>query len=214
MNPVIEPYQFATLKRISKHLINTYKTVSDAQTIAVTQMQTLDKIDQLFPQPTDEIKHFLLQLMDKTMTFAQLEFSLATLKRQVIAFPIVSDTVLSQQFKKIKKPVYPNWEQIELTEATYISWQDIATNRKYLLTKIDDQFVGVVGTQSSIPVKNSCAICQQVASVSLFVAQTKSGSEGTYTKQGNYICLDPKHCNQHIEEKTSITRFFQTVRPK
>ena len=34
MTATIEPYQFVTLKRISKQLINTYKTVSDDQTIA------------------------------------------------------------------------------------------------------------------------------------------------------------------------------------
>ncbi|MGX6990431.1 hypothetical protein ACWN8M_02160 [Pseudolactococcus reticulitermitis] len=34
-----------------------------------------------------------------------------------------------------------------------------------------------------------------MTTVSLFLATTKSGGDGTYTKKGNYICLDSDECN-------------------
>lgn len=137
MTATIEPYQFVTLKRISKQLINTYKTVSDDQTIAAIQMMTLDKMDQIFPVMNDAIKHFSLQLMDKKMTFKQLEFALAEIKQIVMPFTQPSDQTIQGLFKKVKKLSLPDWEKLDLSEATYIGWQDSAIQRKFLIAEIE-----------------------------------------------------------------------------
>lgn len=214
MTATIEPYQFVTLKRISKQLINTYKTVSDDQTIAAIQMMTLDKMDQLFPVINDAVKHFSLQLMDKKMTFKQLEFALAEIKQIVMPFTQPSDQAIQGLFKKIKKLSLPDWEKLDLSEATYIGWQDSATQRKFLIAEIEGTLRGVSGVQSSKGIKNMCAICQQTEYVSLFLAKTKTAGDGTYTKKGNYICVDSMSCNQQIEQKVALNHFFEMTKGK
>lgn len=214
MEQTIEPYQFVTLSRVSKHLINTYKTVNDPQTIAAIQAMTLDTIDQLFDPIPHEIKHLSLQLMDKKMTFKQLEFALETVKNYVIDFEIPSEKQIQKLFKKVKKMTYPNWEQLDTKEATYVGWHDIATQRKFLIAYLDGNLTGVSGIQSATTIKNMCAICQHTDQVSLFLAKTKSAGDGTYTKQGNYICMDSAKCNQNVGNKYNLAHFFKTVKEK
>lgn len=101
-----------------------------------------------------------------------------------------------------------------MSEATYIGWQDSATQRKFLIAEIEGNLKGVLGVQSSRGIKSMCAICQQTEYVSLFLAKTKTASDGTYTKKGNYICVDSVKCNQQIEQKFGLNHFFEMTKDK
>ncbi|WP_252898592.1 FBP domain-containing protein [Secundilactobacillus odoratitofui] len=90
---------------------------------------------------------------------------------------------LKRSFVKLKKLKQPNFNALELSEQTFIGWNDIATQRKYMLYYDDNKLAGVYGDLSVSVIKGFCTICHQESNVSLFTAISKKGSEGRYTKK-------------------------------
>ncbi len=51
-----------------------------------------------------------------------------------------------------------------------------------------------------------------MTTISLFLATTKSSGDGTYTKKGNYICLDSDACNQHLYDLSFFHDFLNALK--
>ncbi|MGC3598970.1 hypothetical protein ACPTJ4_14925, partial [Enterococcus faecium] len=68
--------------------------------------------------------------------------------------------------------------------------------KKFMVYYEDEKLKGISGTLSPTRNKGICEICQKTSNVSLFLSTTKEGSDGTYTKKGNYNCHDCDQCNQ------------------
>ncbi|HCK2872238.1 TPA: hypothetical protein NZC54_003390, partial [Enterococcus faecium] len=52
----------------------------------------------------------------------------------------------------------------------------------------------------------------KTSNVSLFLSTTKAGSDGTYTKKGNYICHDSDQCNQQLTKLAPFYEFAERVK--
>ncbi|BDP81315.1 hypothetical protein EfmAA290_19910 [Enterococcus faecium] len=76
----------------------------------------------------------------------------------------------------------------------------------------DEKLKGISGTLSPTINKGICAICQKTSNVSLFLSTTKAGSDGTYTKKGNYICHDSDQCNQQLTKLAPFYEFAERVK--
>lgn len=85
-------------------------------------------------------------------------------------------------------------------------------SEKFILAYRENKLIGVHGTLSPTIVKGVCSICQTITNVSMFLATTKSGGDGTYTKKGNYICHDSDTCNQQLTQPEYLEAFMENVK--
>lgn len=113
---------------------------------------------------------------------------------------------------KSEKLKQPAWNEIDLQEHTYIGWNDPGTQKKFMVYYEDEKLKGISGTLSPTINKGICAICQKTSNVSLFLSTTKAGSDGTYTKKGNYICHDSDQCNQQLTKLAPFYEFAERVK--
>lgn len=99
-----------------------------------------------------------------------------------------------------------------LLESTFIGWNDVASNRKYIIYYNDfgnlDGFYGDISNQT---VKGFCSICNKESRVTLFMRKTRTTSDGQYTKKGDYICFDSTVCNQQISDLSYFYHFLNKI---
>lgn len=134
------------------------------------------------------------------------------LKQIVQPFMQPSKPQIEKLFRKVKKLKQPAWNEIDLQEHTYIGWNDPGTQKKFMIYYEDEKLKGISGTLSPTINKGICAICQKTSNVSLFLSTTKAGSDGTYTKKGNYICHDSDQCNQQLTKLAPFYEFAERVK--
>ena len=134
------------------------------------------------------------------------------LKETVLPFKEPSTPQVTKVFRKVKKLKIPEWENMDLRNNTYVGWNDAGTQKKFILAYRENKLIGVHGTLSPTIVKGVCSICQTITNVSMFLATTKSGGDGTYTKKGNYICHDSDTCNQQLTQPEYLEAFMENVK--
>ena len=134
------------------------------------------------------------------------------LKETVLPFKEPSTPQVTKAFRKVKKLKIPEWENMDLRNNTYVGWNDAGTQKKFILAYRENKLIGVHGTLSPTIVKGVCSICQTITNVSMFLATTKSGGDGTYTKKGNYICHDSDTCNQQLTQPEYLEAFMENVK--
>lgn len=212
MKAEIYPHQYFALKKQVDDLINTYQSVSDFKTVETMQSLVFERIDQIFPEKIAEIEAAKDFILDKTLSKAKAEVYLAGLKELVIPFATPSNKQVEKVFRKVKKLHVPNFASIDMQEHSYIGWNDPGSQRKYLLLYQAEQLTGIYGSFSPNILKNVCTICNHVSNVALFLATTKSGGDGTYTKKGNYICVDSDQCNRQLFETAPLHQFVNKMR--
>ncbi|GAB2021997.1 elongation factor G-binding protein [Pseudolactococcus yaeyamensis] len=205
------PHQYLSLAKVVDDLINVYQSVNDTETVAAVQAQTMTKIDTILPEKFDAFLAFSNAILNEKLTKlkAQAYFQ-AYLKPLVKPFKTPSNKAVEKAFRKVKKIHLPNWASLDLREKTYVAWHDPSQGRKFILFYDEnDKLQGTFGEFGSKPIKGLCAICQEMTTVSLFLATTKSGGDGTYTKKGNYICLDSDDCNHHLYDISTLYAFLK-----
>nr|WP_263314110.1 FusB/FusC family EF-G-binding protein [Mammaliicoccus sp. Marseille-Q6498] len=214
MNNYIQPYQYVSIKQKSEQLLNVYKSVNDPKTIDTFQAMTYDHISQLFEEEHSEVEQFTNIIMNQKISRAQADKLLLGLKSYVIPFEQPSNKQLEKVFKKTKKLKIPDWENIDLKESSYIGWNDSGKQKKFIVLYEDEKLTGVVGDLSPTIKPGVCSICKKESNVSMFLSTTKSKGDGTYTKNGNYICHDSERCNQQLDHLDGLYEFVQTVKMK
>lgn len=214
MNNYIQPYQYVSIKQKSEQLLNVYKSVNDPKTIDTFQAMTYDHISQLFEEKHSEVEEFTNIIMNQKISRAQADKLLLGLKSYVIPFEQPSNKQLEKVFKKTKKLKIPDWENIDLKESSYIGWNDSGKQKKFIVLYEDEKLTGVVGDLSPTIKPGVCSICKKESNVSMFLSTTKSKGDGTYTKNGNYICHDSERCNQQLDHLDGLYEFVQTVKMK
>ncbi|EFM66023.1 FusB/FusC family EF-G-binding protein [Enterococcus faecalis] len=212
MNPTIQPYQFNIIKEQVAVLLNTYTSVNDATTVKTVQALCVEKINGLFPEEHPAVTILLDKVMDRRLTRARAEKYLDELKETVLSFKEPSTPQVTKVFRKVKKLKIPEWENMDLRNNTYVGWNDAGTQKKFILAYRENKLIGVHGTLSPTIVKGVCSICQTITNVSMFLATTKSGGDGTYTKKGNYICHDSDTCNQQLTQPEYLEAFMENVK--
>lgn len=207
MEAKIYPHQYFALKKQVNDLINTYQSVSDMKTVATMQTLILEKIDAIFPERLAEVEATKQYVLDTTLSKARAEVYFDGLKEIVIPFVEPSPKQVEKVFRKVKKLHVPSLEKLDLTEFSYIGWNDSGSQRKYLMLYQEQKLTGIYGSFSPKVLKNVCSICHQISNVALFLATTKAGGDGTYTKKGNYICVDSQQCNRQLFDLAPLHEF-------
>ena len=208
MEQTIKPYQYFFIIIEVEQLLNAYSSVNDPKTVQTVQALAAEKIRDILDHELPEIDTFLTTVLDVKLTKAQAERALEELKQIVQPFMQPSKPQIEKLFRKVKKLKQPAWNEIDLQAHTYIGWNDPGTQKKFMVYYEDEKLKGISGTLSPTINKGICAICQKTSNVST----TKAGSDGTYTKKGNYICHDSDQCNQQLTKLDPFYEFAERVK--
>ncbi|MBC1601966.1 FusB/FusC family EF-G-binding protein [Listeria welshimeri] len=214
MKEFIEPYQYNFIKYQLANVSRAYRSANDTSTLKALKSLTEEKINELFPANVLEDHKELFSKLHTITSTKEAEPFLEDLKAYVIPFISPSDVKLKKIFAKTKKLKIPTWSKLDLRDYTFYGWNDIAQQRKYIVTYEDGNLVGVQGTISNEIHKGVCTICHTHSKVSLFMAKTKSASDGIYTTNGNYICHDSDVCNQQIKDHETLDEFIEVVKKR
>ena len=204
----MKPYEFNRIKHLTFDLVNVYHSVNDKSTCEAVYTQVVSEI--LLLTDLSVIQDYVKKIKDTSLTTERAELLLTELKAVVEAFPLMSETQIKKTFKKVKKLKIIGTSVWDMRDLTYLSWNELASQRKYILTADGQGFYGTISGQ----LKNICAICQKNSLVTQFLATTKRGADGTYTKRGTYICLDADKCNQQIESAQGLAQFLEIIKEK
>lgn len=206
----IQPYQFMKLKQLMMQQVNVYQSVNDHQTVATTQAKTAEAIKELLP--TELTEKVLAVILAKETNRTKVESFMETFKQYVEPFKEPSTKQVEKAFRKVKKLHLPDFASLDLRENTFLGWNDPGTQRKYLLYYDSDQHLqGLYGSLATGSIKNICAICHKESNVAMFLATTKTGGDGTYTKKGNYICTDSEACNHQLYSREEFDAFVEQI---
>ncbi|WP_303753236.1 FusB/FusC family EF-G-binding protein [Enterococcus sp. S86.2] len=208
----LEPYQFFALAKDIDDLINVYQSVNDKQTVNAVQALTTEKINTILPEDSEKKAALVQFILNPHLTKAAAERYLNELKEQVTPFVAPSAKQVEKVFRKTKKLRLPNFDAMDLKEHTYIGWNDPGQQQKFMLYYENGALKGLKGNFSSNILKNVCSICHKTSEVALFLATTKKGGDGTYTKRGNYICVDSDKCNHQLYDKQQLLDFANKVK--
>lgn len=214
MKEFIEPYQYNFIKYQLANVSRAYRSANDTSTLKALKSLTEEKINELFPANVLEGHKELFSELHTITSTKEAEPFLEDLKAYVIPFVSPSDVKLKKIFAKTKKLKIPTWSKLDMRDYTFYGWNDIAQQRKYIVTYEDGNLVGVQGTISNEIQKSVCTICHTHSKVSLFMAKTRSASDGIYTTNGNYICHDSDVCNQQIKDRETLDEFIEVVKKR
>ena len=168
------------------------------------------KIADLFPNASLE----LLSLLDisKLKMDNDYEHFIQQLTDYLIPFPVISEQKIKKLFPKVKKLKMPNLSNVDLSQLTYLSWQDIRANKKFIVYEIDGKLVGIEGEMAPTSKKNLCSFCNSFSEVSYFSTKTKAKKANNpdyYKSIGNLICTDSNECNKQITNIEYLRSFLK-----
>jgi hypothetical protein len=210
MEPFIKNDQYNFIKAQTKVLVSGHSNASDPGVLKAMKALTLEKVMSLVPDPSIEQRDLLepvVSIKDKQ----DAELFLARLKPFVIPFREgkLSEKTLQKLFPKVKKLKLPNLESINLREITYLGWNDIGQERKYIVTDMNGKLTGIRGMFKNHSQKGICTICHSISDIGLFMTESKAAANGTFKNRGNYICQDSQICNQNLQSEEKLHEFVE-----
>ncbi|PGL72211.1 FusB/FusC family EF-G-binding protein [Bacillus sp. AFS055030] len=211
MEPFIRTEQYNFIKHQLQVLTNGHSTVNDKTVLNALHSLVNDKILSLFPELTED-QLLLFSPISTIKNSDQADALLNRLKSYVIPFKEVSEQSIKKLFPKAKKLKLPLLQTIDLVETTYIGWDDLGSNSKFIVTYLNDKLIGLQGTFSPMKKRGNCTICNKYSDLGLFMTKTKGRIEGTFTQRGNYICKDSQICNQNIMSLDKLHDFIMLVK--
>jgi hypothetical protein len=212
--PFIRNHQYNLIKKLVGQLQHACNTVADRKVIEAVRQNTLMKINEAFPQATEQQKQMLdsVSAMQRTEQF---QAYLQELEPYVESFVQATDQQVKKLFPKVKKLKTPDLAAIDLRKITYLGWTDIASSRMYLVYELGDKLVGVEGRFTPTNKKSVCFVCNRHEEVALFTALTKSkpanASADYYKAIGNYLCASSEACNRNITDTAALERFVRDI---
>ncbi|WP_075983057.1 FusB/FusC family EF-G-binding protein [Bacillus massilinigeriensis] len=206
MEPFIRNEQFNFIKIQTQKLINGHSTVNDKGVLNALESLALEAVLNLFEELNAEQKQLLAPIVG-IKDRDQAEEFLSQLKPYVIPFKVTQQSV-KKVLSKAKKLKVPPLEKMDLTELSYLGWDDKGSQKKFLVAYHGEKLVGLQGTFSPLNKKGICAICNKLEPVGMFMTETKGAVQGTFTKRGNYICEDSQKCNQNITSLEKLNDFI------
>ncbi|GAK05020.1 fibronectin-binding protein [Geomicrobium sp. JCM 19037] len=210
MIPFIRNDQYNYIREQARTVVHTHKTVQDTDVKLAVQSLTIDKIQDTFKNLSDEqISH--LSLINNVVDEETATIYLSSLHEYLIPFPRVTEQILSTLFPKAKVKNAPI-QQTELTRISHFSWEDPGTQKRYIVAYPDHKHIGIEGTFSTRTVHGVCALCNHHGPQRLFTARKNhQGNRDTYTKKGNYICIDTVECNERMTSLHRLHEFVQRM---
>ncbi|WML54975.1 FBP domain-containing protein [Neobacillus sp. PS3-12] len=89
-------------------------------------------------------------------------------------FPKITDQQLKKMFPKQKKLKLPDLENIDHSRLTYLSWNDLRSNKKFIVYELDGKMVGIECEFTPTSKKNLCSFCNSFGEVAYFSTVTKA----------------------------------------
>lgn len=173
------------------------------------------KISALFPNASIEQQDMLdVSKLKSDKEYDQYIDRLAT---YLLPFPLVTEQQLKKMFPKQKKLKLPDLGSIDYSKLTYLCWNDLRSNKKFIVYVLNGKLVGIEGSLTPTSKKNLCTFCNCFTEVSYFSTITKakkSKSPDYYKAIGNLICTDSTECNQKITNVEHLTAFLSAALAK
>lgn len=209
MNAFIRTDQFNFIRAQVRNLISAHSTSNDRDVLDAMKSMILERVLELFPEnPINE------QLFEPIVTVKNKEDGekfLSQVKPYVIPFK-ATEQGIKKLFPKAKKLKVPSLDDVNLFETTYLSWTDSSTNKRYIVSYLDEKMVGVEGSFKPLHNKGICAICNGHEDVGLYLVKEKGQVQGTFKEKGNYICSDSQTCNENITSLEKLNGFIDMLR--
>ncbi|WP_026695141.1 FusB/FusC family EF-G-binding protein [Peribacillus kribbensis] len=208
----IKNHEFNFIKKQVGVIKNSLKTGADKNVKNAVKDSADAKITELFADADAERRALLdLSHCSKDEDYDQY---INTLGEYVQPFPQVSEQQIKKMFPKNKKLKMPRLEELDLSRTTYLSWNDIGSNKKFLLFELDGRLAGVECKYTLLSRDNVCSFCcrhGQVAFISAVTKAKKSNNPDYYKAIGNYICSDSSECNKKITNTDYLTSYIEDV---
>ncbi|RAV08890.1 FusB/FusC family EF-G-binding protein [Paenibacillus contaminans] len=211
--PFIRNHQYNLIKKQAALLQKAFHTVTDPKVVESVRYSAQMKIIEAFPDAT-ELQLQLLNNISAIRTEEQFQHYLHSLEPYMTEFSPVTGKMLNKLFPKTKKLKVPDLTAIDYRYITYLGWNDIATNRLFLVYPLNGQFIGIEGRFTPTN-KGVCFLCNRHEEVALFTAVTRmkpvNASPDYYKAIGNYVCVDSGVCNKNMTNVSALERFVQEV---
>ncbi|MGP4060332.1 FusB/FusC family EF-G-binding protein [Halobacillus sp. H74] len=208
MDAFIRVDQYHFIKDQAHNLLNGHMTTNDSAVTQALKSITYEKVLDLFTELTNEQDQLISQVQQvHDETDAILYFS--RLKQYVVPFPELTEDHIKELFPKIKKLIVPSLADIDWSETSYISWNDLGANRKYIVAYIDGKLEGIIGHYHPSRQKSICTICHDYEKVGLFTSTISGRLNEETISRGNYICHDSNKCNQNLKSKINLKKFVR-----
>ncbi|PAD67274.1 elongation factor G-binding protein [Bacillus sp. 7586-K] len=126
----------------------------------------------------------------------------------LLPFPKITEQQLKKMFPKNKKLKLPDLANIDHNKLTYLSWNDLRSNKKFIVYEVDGKMVGIECKFTPTNKKNICSICNSLSEIAYFstIVKTKKTKNPDYYKSiGNLICSDSGECNKNITNGEYLT---------
>ncbi|OIK10170.1 elongation factor G-binding protein [Bacillus sp. MUM 116] len=168
------------------------------------------KILESFPNATREQQ----EMLDLSCLNTDIEYDqyIEQLSSSVVPFPDISEQQLKKLFPKNKKLKLPDLTKIDLEKLTYLSWNDLSSNKKFIVYELEGKIAGIECKFTPSSKDNICSFCNrfgQVTYISTVTKQKKSKNPDYYKAIGNYICTDSSECNKKITNTDYLTMFIK-----
>jgi hypothetical protein len=168
------------------------------------------KIIDLFPNATRE-QQVMLDL-SKLKTDHEYQRYIEHLSEYTLPFPTITEQQLKKMFPKQKKLKLPDLSNIDHSRLTYLSWNDLRSNKKFIVYEVDGKMVGIECEFTPTSKKNLCSFCNCFGEVAYFSTVTKAKKPKNpdyYKAIGNLICADSSECNKRIMNVDYLTTFLK-----
>ncbi|MBS4214788.1 FusB/FusC family EF-G-binding protein [Neobacillus rhizophilus] len=168
------------------------------------------KISDLFPNATLEQQEMLD--LSRLKTDKEYEQYIQHLSDYLLPFPKITEQQLKKMFPKQKKLKMPDLSNIDHSQLTYLSWNDLRSNKKFIVYELEGKKVGIECEFAPTSKKNLCSFCNCFGEVAYFSTVTKakkSKNPDYYKSIGNLICADSRECNKNITDVEYLTTFLK-----
>ncbi len=212
--PFIRNHQYNFIKSQANAVLHAHRTVSDPKVVESVRFGAQAKVAELFPDVADQRKS-LLDSVAELKTAEDVQQYFLSLEPYLLAFPTVTEAQLRKLFPKNKKLKLPDLSLIDFRYVSYLTWDDLATNKKFIVYPRGGQLVGVEGRYNATNKKNFCFVCNRFEELTLYTAITKkrpaNASPDYYNSVGNYLCKNGHDCNGNMTDIAPLERFLDSV---
>lgn len=211
MDPFIRSDQYNFIQKQTQILINSHSTTNDKNVLNALISLVKEKVFYLFENLSVEQQQLfqpVVQIKDST----EAEKFLNQLKPYVIPFNKVTEQSIKKLFPKVKKLKVPKLDNMDLKEISYLSWIDEGSSKKYIVTWNNNQLIGLSGSFKRLNQKGICSICHRHEEIGMILFEKKGSIKDTFTKKGNYICVDSSNCNLNITTLDKLYDFIDRMK--
>ena len=180
-----------------------------ANVLAATIDLANAKILDLIPNASLEQQEMLD--LSRLKSDAEYEQYIQRLTAFLLPFPEITEQQLKKMFPKNKKLKLPDLSLIDHSQLTYLSWNDLRSNKKFIVFELDGKMVGIECKFTPTTKKNYCSVCNglgEVAYFSTITKEKKSKNPDYYKAIGNLICANSSECNKKITNVEYLTAFL------